>query len=130
MSTLYGDGFLRRWFWRAAEQLWTEAMYRFGQQQLLARGFVLTSYAEQQLARDDERAILTALVFVLEILDRADIPMSDGSEFAIGRRAKQHLDLVALARLHRSKMDYVRELPRTVLSIEEQEAKCLLPSKG
>ena len=99
---MHGDGFLKRWFWGVAFKMWRAAVERFGRRDLQARGFLRTNRSgDPLLADDDELAILTALLFALEVLERSEL----------SGRAHKHLEAVALARLHRCKMDWIRELP-------------------
>lgn len=91
--------------WRVARRLFSQMMDRFGRHILIARGFVWQDWSDRKLAESDERAVLTALLFALEVLEESGDPR-------VATRAHLHLEAVARARLHRRRMDWIRELPR------------------
>lgn len=100
----YGDNFLQRWFWRFAYALWTRLMNRFGQQSLKAAGFVFESIAAAELRIEDEKRILSTLLFLTEVAQESD-------EVRIADRAVRYAAGIAAARQHRCGMDWIRELP-------------------
>jgi hypothetical protein len=108
----YFDNFLQRWFWRAAYAIWTRLMNRFGRQSLRAAGFVLESIAEAELRKDDEKLILSALLFLAEVAQESD-------EMRIRNRAVRHAAGIAAAREHRTGLNWVRELPEKLPYITE-----------
>jgi hypothetical protein len=98
------DGFLRRWFWRKMFAFWTRIMDRFGDHDLRMREFLQQSRDEAELFRSDDEAILTALLFTLEVIE------NEGSSASLG--AQRHWRAVAAARYHRHQVDWIRSLPR------------------
>jgi hypothetical protein len=111
------DNFLQAWFWRSAYKLWTRLMNRFGRRSLRSDGFVVETISEQDLHKEDERDILSALLFLIEAAQESDDPR-------IASRAVRHAERIAIARRHRTGLDWVRELPEKLPYVEVVTVTC------
>jgi len=99
---------IRGWFWSKVENFWDRAFQKLILRSLVAHGCRFQSQDAQFRAKADDLAVMTALMFALEALERSDDPV-------IATRATRHLQGVAMARLHQHRIDWIRELPPEVV---------------